>query len=308
MNQFNFDLDDFEMATPTDVTGCIRASKLYAVSTEDSSICVSFANLNLGCSVRLDVANHPVCLEMVGDVPVSLTLMQDKNSHSYVGTNLKVLHQFNTLDHLPYTGVPVRELLTSAQEWLDTCPYDTLRKFAYQVLGNPSIGGLFFSIPVSKDRHFSEPGGLARHSLEVAQMVYGSTICFAEHERWLAAVAGLFHEIGRIYMNTVNGTPKATAGLVSYEVLNFEVLGPALQIFEKEWADGAEAIRHMLESFCKTRKNGPHLPIAFSIRNADFMSMTNDQRQRAFQDKSKSEKFARLGSSQNEVFWQPDAP
>ena len=308
MNQFNFDLDDFEMATPTHVTGCIRARKLYAVSTQDTSICVSFENLNLGCSVLLDVADHPAYLETAGDVPVSLTLVQDKNSNSYVGTNLKILHQFNTLDHLPYTGVPVRELLTSTQEWLDTCPYDTLRKFAYQVLGKPGIGGLFFSIPVSKDRHFSEPGGLARHSLEVAQMVYGSTICFAEHERWLAAVAGLFHEIGRVYMNTVNSTPKATAGLVSYVVLNFEVLGPALQIFEKEWADGAEAIRHMLESFCKTRKNGPHLPITFSIRSADFMSMTNDQRQRAFQDKSKSEKFARLGSSQNEVFWQPDAP
>lgn len=308
MNQFNFDLDDFEMATPTHVTGCIRARKLYAVSTQDSSICVSFANLNLGCSVLLDVADHPAYLETAGDVPVSLTLVQDKNSHSYVGTNLKILHQFNTLDHLPYTGVPVRELLTNTQEWLDACPYDTLRKFAYQVLGTPRIGGLFFSIPVTKDRHFSEPGGLARHSLEVAQIVYGSTMCFAEHERWLAAIAGLFHEIGRVYMNTVNGTPKATAGLVSYEVLNFEVLGPALQLFEKEWADGAEAIRNMLESFCKTRQNGPHLPMTFSIRSADFMSMTNNQRQMSFKDKPQSERFARLGNSQSEVFWQPSAP
>ena len=308
MNQFNFDLDDFEMATPVDVTGCIRTSKLYAVSTQDSSICVSFVNLNLSCSVRLDVADHPACLDIVGDVPVSLTLVQDKNSNSYVGTNLKVLHQYKTLGHLPYKGVPVRKLLTSTQEWLDACPYETLRKFAYQVLGNPSIGGLFFSIPVTKDGHFSEPGGLARHSLEVAQIVYGSTMCFAEHERWLAAVAGLFHEVGRVYMNTANGTPKATAGLVSYEVLNFEVLGPALQLFEKEWTDGAQAIRHMLESYCKTRQNGPHLPMTFSIRSADFMSMTNNQRQMAFQDKQPSERFARLGNSQSEVFWQPSEP
>lgn len=308
MNQFNFDLDDFEMVTPTDVTGCIRTRKLYPVSTQESSICVSFANLNLCCSVLLDVADHSAYFDTVGDVPVSLTLVQHNNSDSYVGTNLKILHRFNTLDHLPYTSVPVRELLTSTQEWLDKCPYETLRKLAYQVLGNPSIGGLFFSIPVSKDRHFSEPGGLARHSLEVAQMVYGSTMCFAEHERWLAAVAGLFHEIGRVYINTANDTPKATAGLVSYEVLNFEVLGPALQLFEKEWADGAEAIRHMLESLCKTRKNGPHLPITFSIRSADLMSMTNNQRHRAFQDKQPSERFARLGGSQSEVFWQLGEP
>ena len=95
---------------------------------------------------------------------------------------------------------------------------------------------------------------------------------------------------------------------MSYEVLNFEVLGPALQLFEKEWADGAEAIRHMLESFCKKRQNGPHLPITSSIRSADFMSMTNNLRQMAFQDKQPSERFARLGSLQSEVFWLPRLP
>ena len=308
MNQFNFDLDDFEMATPAHVTGCIRAGNLYAVSSENSSISVSFANLNLGCSVLLDVTEHPACLEVLGEVPVSLTLEQDKSGMGYIGKNLKVLQHFTNLEHLPYGCIPVRAVLTNIQNWLDTCPYDTLRKFAYQVLGSPSIGGLFFSIPVSKQQHFSEPGGLARHSLEVAQMVYGSTICFEEHERWLAAVAGLLHEIGRVYMNTVNSTPKSTADLVSYEALNFEVLGPALQMFEKEWADGAVAIRHMLESLCKTPRNGPHLPITISIRSADFMSMSNEQRQMAFQGKPQSERFARLGSSQSEVFWLPRLP
>lgn len=308
MNQFKFDLDDFEMATPANVTGCIKADKLYAVSSQDTSISVSFTNLNLGCSVLLDVAEHPACLEILGEVPVSLTLEQDKSGTGYIGKNLKVLQHFTNLEHLPYGRVPVRAVLENIQDWLDTCPYDTLRNFAYQVLGAPSIGGLFFRIPISKHQQFSEPGGLARHSLEVAQMIYGSTICFEEHERWLAAVAGLFHEIGRVYMNTVNSTPKSTAGLVSYKVLNFEVLGPALQMFEKEWADGAVAIRHMLESLCKTPRNGPHLPITISIRSADFMSMSNEQRQMAFQGKSQSEKFARLGSSQSEMFWQPSEP
>ena len=36
------------------------------------------------------------------------------------------------------------------------------------------------------------------------------------------------------YVDTPAGIQKATAGLVSCEVLNFEVLSPALQLFEKE--------------------------------------------------------------------------
>lgn len=80
------------------------------------------------------------------------------------------------------------------------------------------------------------------------------------------------------------------------------MLGLALQTFEKKRADGAQAIQHILENFCKKRKHGPHLLITFSVRNADFMSMTNNRRQIAFQCKPQSEKFARLGNPQSKVF------
>lgn len=139
MNQFEFDLDNIEMATLVDVTGCIQARKLYELSPQDSSICVSFTNLNLGCSVRLDIDDHPACLEFSGEVPVSLTLEQNKTGSGYIGKNLKVLHNFETFEHLPYNYVPVRDLLTNTQQWLDTCPYESLKNFAYQVLGNPVV-------------------------------------------------------------------------------------------------------------------------------------------------------------------------
>ena len=109
-------------------------------------------------------------------------------------------------------------------------------------------------------------------------------------------------------MNTNDSRPKATAGLISCETLNFEVLEPALQLFEQEWFDGAEAIRYMLDNFYKARKSGFHLPITASLRSADLMSMMNNQRDQAFQDKPPSERFARVGHSAAEMFWQPSAP
>lgn len=308
MNQFSFDLNDYDMAEPVEVIGCIRAHNLYSVSPKDSGIQVLFENLNESFMVRLDIADHPAALEMAGEVPVSLTLSQNTNNQSYAGHNLKVLNGYSSFEHLPFKYVPVREVLISTQKWIDSCPYLPLRAFMYRALGNPSIGGLFFGIPASTNRHFSEPGGLAKHSLEVAQLVYSSTACFEEHERWLAATTGLLHEVGRVRMNTDDSTPTATAGLVSYEVLNFEVLGPALQFLEKEWLDGAEAIRHMLDNLFRVRKSNLHLPITASIRSADLMSVMNHQRDQAFQDKPKSERFARIGNSTTEMFWQPSAP
>ena len=86
------------------------------------------------------------------------------------------------------------------------------------------------------------------------------------------------------------------------------MLGAALQLFEQEWLDSAEAIRYMLDNLCRVRKSGIHLSITASIRSADLMSMMNNQREQAFQDKSQSEKFARIGHSVAEMFWQPSQP
>lgn len=308
MRQFSFDLDGSDKLDSLEVTGCIRTHYMYPISSQDSSIRVVFENLSTSCFVDLDIADHPAGWDVSGEVPVSLILRPDQYGESYIGRNLKVLKRYDSFEHLPFKYIPVRDILTSTQTWIDSCPHDSLKAFIYRVLGNPSVGGLFFSIPASKNRHFNEPGGLAQHSLEVAQMVYNSTTCFQEYERWLAAATGLLHEVGRVRMNTNESRPKATSGLVSCETLNFEVLGPALQLFEQEWFDGAETIRYMLDNFYKVRKSGFHLPITASIRSADLMSVMNNQRDQAFQDKPQSEKFARVAHSSADMFWQPSAP
>lgn len=308
MKQFLFDFEHHDMFAGLEATGCVRTQNIYPIKSQDSSIRVVFENLYASCSVQLDVADHPATWDASGDVAVSLMLSPDTSGEGYVGHNVKVLHRYTSFEHLPFRYIPVREVLTRTQIWIDSCPYNSLKNFMYNVLGNPNTGSLFFSIAASAHRHFSEPGGLAKHSLEVAQMVYSATACFAEHERWLAAATGLLHEVGRVRMNTDDSTAKATAGLVSCEVLNFEVLAPALQLLEKEWLDGAEAIRYMLDNLCRVRKSGLHLPITASIRSADLMSVMNNQREQAFQNKPQSQMFARLGNSTTEMFWQPSAP
>lgn len=308
MNQFEFDLDSFDAADSLEVTGCIRGQNLYPLSAKDSTIRVVFENLYMGCAVHLDVTDHPARWQLEGEVPVSLTLIPEPLGIEYTGKNLRLLNSYSSLEHLPYKFIPVRKLLVETQQWIDCCPYQPLKAFMYQVLGTPSVGSLFFRIPVTARRHFSEPGGLAKHSLEVAQIVHSSTLHFPEHERWLAATAGLLHEVGRVRMYADDNRLKETSSFVSHEVLSFEVLGPALLELEKSWSDGAESIRHMFDNLCRVRRNSPLLPITSSIRSADLMSMMNNQRELAFQGTQQSEKFARVGNSASEIFWQPSAP
>lgn len=234
MNQLKFNLGYNDEQSSRNVVGCIRVQNLYSVSSRDSRFQVVFENLNEGSLVHLDVADRPEGWGRVSELPVSLELSPNPYGVGYVGSNLKVLSGYSSFEHLSYKYIPVRDVLAKIQEWIDSCPYAPLSAFMYRVLGNPGVGGLFFSVPASNQRHFSEPAGLAKHSLEVAQMVYSSTLCFAEYERWLAAAVGLLHEVGRVRMSTADNTPKATAALVSCEGLNFEVLSPALQILEAE--------------------------------------------------------------------------
>lgn len=63
----------------------------------------------------------------------------------------------------------------------------------------------------------------------------------------------------------------------------------------------------MLDHLYKPRKNAPHLPIVYSIRSADLMSMANNLRDLAFHGRPESESFARLGNAVAEIFWQPSA-
>lgn len=309
MDQFEFVLEGLCSPDSVEVTGCIQAQNIYSISSRDSTIRVAFENLHASRTVQLNVAENPAGWNVNGEVPVSLILMPAPSGEGYVGKNLRILESYSSLEHLPYKFVPVRELLIDIQKWIDSCPYDLLRKFAYQVLGNPSVGSIFFRIPATINRHFNEPGGLAKHSLEVAQIVYSSTLCFAEHERWLAAITGLLHEVGRVRMCVENGNYKATAGVATSEALNFEVLGPALQALEKQWVDGADVIRHILDNLCRVRKSNLQLPITSSIRSADLMSMANNQREQAFLYNPDAVSFAKIGNeSTAENFWRPCVP
>jgi len=156
-------------------------------------------------------------------------------------------------------------------------------------------------MPASTSYHHREFGGLSQHSLEVAEMSYASTQCFEEHERWLAAVSGLLHDVGKVRTLTQDRQQTSIGQLIAPEILNVEILAGAFQHLDQVWADGAIAIRYILGSLMKPRDQKPLLPITIAVKQADVASAAASNRRLAFADKPSHPEATGFAG----VYWKP---
>ncbi len=289
--------------------GCLVPQQAYQVSPLKSAIFLVLENL-FGChEVLLDVEDHPATWPSKGLVAVS---MQASRHGSYLlGEDSQVItpQNFKSLCHLPVSRVSSMDTVMGVEQWLELCPFQFLRNFAFQVLGEPAVGCAFFNLPASAKHHHCYPGGLAEHSLEVAQSVYAASGCFPEHERWLAAVAGLLHDLGKVRSFHPDGSRTETGYLVSHELLGLELALPALAQLDTHWPDGANALRYLFDWMLRPKQQRPLMPIALSIRQADVMSAAANNRQRTFSQLPEWQTFARdQGPGPISSYWLPSPP
>lgn len=291
------------------LTGCLVPQQAYRVSSPNSAIFLTVENLFGLHEVLLPLPDHPGKWATNGLVVVSVLV--NRHGNYLLGSEARLTGQdcFHSLTHLPASKVSSVDSVMAVDRWLQSCPYPPLKAFVYQVLGQPDIGCAFFSLPASASYHHCFAGGLAQHSLEVAQSVQAMSSCFPEHERWLAAVAGLVHDLGKVRSFHPDGRRTEAGHLVSHEMLGLELLMPALSRLEVDWVDGANALRYLFEWMLRPRQQRPLMPIALTIRQADVMTASADNRQRMFSCKPDWHTFARFdGPGPASTYWLPSAP
>lgn len=291
------------------LTGCLIAQQAYQVSPLNAGIFLSIENLSGSHEVLLELQDHPGNWPASGLVAVSIRVSRHGNHLLGSSGQLVIPESFQSLTHLPVSLIASVDTVMAVEQWLQPCPFPPLKAFVYQVLGEPSVGCGFFSLPASVNHHHCQAGGLAQHSLEVAQTVYTVGSSFAEHERWLAAVAGLLHDLGKVRSLYADGRRTEAGYLVSHELLGLELLVPALTRLDSVWADGANALRYLFGWMLQPRQQRPMMPIALTIRQADVMSAAADNRQRAFSNKPDWQSFARSdGPGPASTYWLPRPP
>ena len=184
------------------------------------------------------------------------------------GCRLDRLNTLDTLDYLPASRLARPDIVDETETWVSQCPIPVLRQFPWQVLGRPAIGIPFFRVCASADHHHSFSGGLAEHSLAVAKLTLQSLPDMDEREAWLCAIGGLMHDIGKIRCFDEHG--KTTSGFVlRHEQWTLELLAEALAWMDRQWSDGALAIRYLLSAQTMPEAQRPLLPGVMAIAYAD---------------------------------------
>ena len=120
-----------------------------------------------------------------------------------------------------------------------------LKEFLEAVLLDQELGRLFGQLPASQRHHHAYPGGLLEHSVDVAWRVFRQSSDSAVEDS-LATVAALFHDIGKLQAYREEGGYTPSGEQVRHDQFTLEVLGPALELLDREWPQGAARLRSIL--------------------------------------------------------------
>ena len=215
---------------------------------------------------------------------------------------------------LPLSGGPIlrpppAQLMTLLRVFVKDCPVPALKHFLRDVFADEAIRTAFLSLPASLNHHHAWPGGLAAHSLEVATITRHTLTGLGEDEHWLAATAGLLHDIGKIRTLRGDGRRTQLGFVVRHEALAVEILAPALKTLDQAWPDGGIALRYLL-TWRQTRTGAPPLlPGAVALDCADRISSAQAVRDDLFRGRPDWQRFARHeGHGPPSTFWRPRLP
>lgn len=170
----------------------------------------------------------------------------------------------HALDFLPPDTCPVPGVLGRAQDLIAGIATLPLRHFVRAVLADRFVHRHFWTMPASARHHHARPGGLALHSVEVAEdMATQGALTATEHD--LGVAAGLLHDIGKVWSYTADMFPSEEGIAMGHELTGLCRVEPQLLDLERDWSAGAFAMRVLLSGCGRMRTEGS-MPMALLAR------------------------------------------
>lgn len=199
--------------------------------------------------------------------------------------------------------LPRPETVSGVLEVLEECPNLVLQQFIWRVFFECRIAMPFFLLPASRDYHHAYPGGLVEHSLETVRIACDSIDQVSDEEKALAVTAALFHDLGKIRTHSESGKQTMVGQVLRHEQLILEILAKPLEELERQWLEGALALRYLL-TYSPEHIKRPLLPIAMAIKHADRTSASNCAKNRAFAEAPEDVRFVTTTSKgPKSTFW-----
>ena len=133
----------------------------------------------------------------------------------------------------------------------------------------------FWTCPASQDYHHAFRGGLAAHSIEMAERA-ARTPYASSDDRDFAIVHALFHDIGKI-MCYGKGSYTNYQDL-GHELTGIVLLHEAFAALERRWEDGAIGLRSLMAGLWKNKGRHPILAVGKLVQAFDQASVEQDRR------------------------------
>lgn len=216
------------------------------------------------------------------------------------------LIQLPALQTLPRVYCPKPELLDRLVTAIHSLQCVPLQQFVKCVLEYSPRLEVFLKAPASTKYHHNEPGGLLKHSLEVARntvvMCRNNEPEMSRELQEVAYIAGLFHDIGKVYAYDIHGKPTGQGMLFDHADLTLEACATGLAYLDHIAPDIAQLLRHIWTCASPGARYGaaPAITLARYVRDADGQSAMADNQRKAMKSR-----LSGFGSVGNNRYWLP---
>lgn len=213
--------------------------------------------------------------ELVDIADVMLVPCHFSEQSQWVALHMAYEPEASIVDLVPDTfGADDRDLV---QRWRDVIGHigsPPLQRLIDRVWMRRRVFRDFWRAPASRAHHHAYRGGLASHSIEVAEGI-ADTRSLQGSDRDIGIAYALLHDIGKLWC--FQGTGMTPLG---HELLGLTQLGSALDMLHHDWPDGATAMRSLLSGLWKARGQKPLLAVGKLVQAQDQLSAERDLRPR----------------------------
>ena len=159
---------------------------------------------------------------------------------------------------IPVSERPVEEMQRHLRRLVEGIGHDELRGFLRRFFDDPVISKSYFEAPAGKQWHHAYMGGLAEHSLNMAEVLLKIAEFYPAADKDLLVAGALLHDIGKTQELTWEmGIDYTDRGrLLSHIVIGQELLNahrkPDIQVPEELW----QHLIHLVLSHQGTKEQG----------------------------------------------------
>lgn len=275
---------------------CQLDSVLTKLSSESTAHVLN-VKASDGCMISLQWANKDKPLPEIGDVLFVEFLDQKTDTNSEITSDVEISdlqvfvssYDLSYLDMLFHHAERPKDLVRLLQ-FIARIHDERVQQLLTELFQEKDIAVPFITLPASHNHHHNFAGGLLLHSIECAELIETtaySTLSTCEAD--LTLVTALLHDLGKV--ETMNSANKRQ--FVPHEALSLLLIEPFLMKLQKQWQQGADALRAML-SFLMSSTQFPQFPGLVLVKMADQFSSSIAARKMAFEGTPDHFYFSRL--------------